>query len=464
MSEIEKIHFIGIGGAGMSAIATVLLEIGHKVSGSDLNSSEITKRLQEMGGKIYIGHDKDYLCEDIDTVVISSAIPENNPEVVKAKVSGIPVIQRAEMLGRLMKRQKGIAVAGAHGKTTTSSMISLAFERNEYDPTVVVGGELNDIGGNAKLGLGEYLVAEADESDGSFLKLSPYITVVTNIEDDHLDYYKTRENIKDAFLQFIESTHEDGFVVVCADDPVLTEMAEKVKHNKKVITYGASEDADYVIKNINLDGLLSKAVVIHHGKVLGELELNVPGKHNLLNALATVVVGMNCGMTFDEMIGSLKTFKGVQRRFQKIGYINEIMIFDDYAHHPTELKATLSAAKNVGAKRIIAVFQPHRFSRTKLLADEFGSAFMDADVLFVNEIYAAGEKPITGVNANLIIQEIEKCTGQSVQYIKEMRDIIPELVKIVKPGDIVLTLGAGNIWEVGTGLRDELYTREKVSV
>lgn len=464
MSEIEKIHFIGVGGAGMSAIAKVWLELGHKVSGSDLNSSEITKRLQEMGGEIYEGHNADYLKEDVDTVVISSAIPENNPEVVKARSINIPVIQRAEMLGRLMKRQKGIAVAGAHGKTTTSSMISLVFERNRLDPTVVVGGELNDIGANAKLGLGDYLVAEADESDGSFLKLEPYITVVTNIEDDHLDFYKTRENIKKAFLQFIESTHQDGFVVLCADDPVLNEMIKKLGPDKRVITYGVAKKADYCIKNIYLNGFLSKATVFYRGQELGELQLNVPGKHNLLNALATLVVGMNCDMSFQQVVDALKTFNGVQRRFQKIGSYDEIMIYDDYAHHPTELKATLAAAKNVGAQRIVAVFQPHRYTRTELLADEFGSAFVDADVLFINEIYAAGEKPITGVNAGLIVDEIKKQTGQNVNYIEKLADITPELVRIIKPGDLVLTLGAGNIWQVGVELFKEINASEEINV
>lgn len=452
MSEGKLIHFVGIGGAGMSGIAKVFLELGEHVSGSDLQASESTKRLKKMGGKIFIGHHENNVDSQVGKVVVSSAIPHNNAEVVKAKQLGIPIVQRAEMLGELMKRQKGIAIAGAHGKTTTTSMISLIFEKNGYDPTVVIGGELNDIGGNAKLGKGKYLIAEADESDGSFLKLKPYVTVVTNIEDDHLDYYGTRENIKKAFQEFISLTDPEGFVVVCMDDPVLSQMMPGLVDEKRIITYGVNTSANISAHNIRLEGFNTKFSVLNDGQELGEIKLSIPGKHNVLNALAAVAVGLNSGLSFEGIAKSLKPFLGAHRRFQKIGEIDGIRVYDDYAHHPTEIKATLSAAKTISAERIVAVFQPHRYTRTKLLAKEFGTAFSDADVLIINEIYSAGEPPIPGVDAEMIVNQIKTATGQPVIYLREKEEIVKRLSEITKPGDIILTLGAGNIWTVAYDL------------
>lgn len=460
MTDKQWMHFIGIGGAGMSGIAKVLLELGYKVSGSDLSSSEVTKRLESMGASIYRGHQENNLDERVDTVVVSSAVPKDNPEVVKAQRLGIPVIQRAEMLGHLMDLQKGIAVAGAHGKTTTTSMISLIFEKNGYDPTVVVGGELNDIGGNAKLGTGKYLVAEADESDGSFLKLKPTITVVTNVEDDHLDYYGTRENIQKAFREFISRTPKEGFSVLCLDDPVLSKMIPQLKGEPQIITYGFTPEAHFTAVNINLDGITTSATVLQQGKALGEIFLNVPGKHNVLNALATVAVGINCGLTFQEIVNGLQSFHGVQRRFQHVGRVNDIQVVDDYAHHPTEIKATLAAARTTRHKRVVAVFQPHRFTRTQLLAHEFGTAFTDCDILILNEIYPAGEKPIPGVSAQLIAEQIRAQTHQTLEYIADKNDITKRLLEIIQPGDLVLTLGAGNIWTVGQELVWALKEKE----
>ena len=460
MSEKQKIHFVGIGGTGMSAIAKVLLELGYPVSGSDLHLSETTKRLENMGARIFLGHHDENLDHQVGTVVVSSAIPKDNNEVVKAQVLDIPVIQRAQMLAMLMNRQKGIAVAGAHGKTTTSSMISLVFEKNEMDPTVVVGGELNDIGGNAKLGQGEYLVAEADESDGSFLKLYPYISVVTNIEDDHLDYYGTRENIIKAFQEFIFQTDPKGFTVLCLDDPVSKEMLPLIQSEKKVITYGFTSDADIYARDVRLNGLYTKAAVYNRDMLLGELRLSIPGKHNILNALATVAVSINCGLSFSAIANSLQPFRGVQRRFQDIGECSGIHIVDDYAHHPTELKATLAAAKTLNPERIVAVFQPHRYTRTHLLAHEFGMAFCDADILIIDEIYAAGETPIPGVNTGLIVEEIKKQSGQPVEYIVGKAEIEERLFGLIKPGDLVITLGAGNIWAVGTDLLQRLNAQQ----
>jgi len=461
MSEKQWIHFIGIGGSGMSGIARVLVELGYRISGSDLQASDVTRRLEALGATIYKGHEGDNLDAGVDFVVVSSAIPRNNAEVMKAQALGIPVIQRAEMLGQLMKKQKGIAIAGAHGKTTTTSMVSLVFEKNGLDPTVVVGGELNDIGGNAKLGNGEYLVAEADESDGSFLKLQPEITVVTNIEDDHLDYYGTRENIENAFVEFIMATPTYGFSVLCLEDPVLRRLFPSLKGKKKIFTYGFTNEADFHAENMVLNGNETKADVYYHNELLGQLNLSIPGRHNILNALAAVVVGMNCGLNFEGIAASLQSFGGVQRRFQKIGDIGEIKIYDDYAHHPTEIKTTLTAARTMQPKRLVVVFQPHRFTRTQLLSQEFGSAFKDADLLIVNEIYPAGEKPIPGVDAQLIINEISKQTGQKVEFIAETKAITPRLIETVRSGDLVMTLGAGNIWTVGFELFKTLNDKSK---
>ncbi|MGI6587546.1 MAG: UDP-N-acetylmuramate--L-alanine ligase [Peptococcia bacterium] len=460
MYEKEKIHFIGIGGAGMSGIAQILLELGYNISGSDLQVSEITERLVSLGAVIYLGHHENNLDQSVYTVVVSSAIPLNNPEVVKAKSLGIPVIQRAEMLSRLMKRQKGIAVAGAHGKTTTTSMIAFLLEKNNFDPTVVLGGEFNDIGGNAKLGQGEFIVAEADESDGSFLKLNPTITVVTNIEDDHLDFYGTQEKIKSAFYEFILKTPPDGFVVLCLDDPGVAQLVPEIEGKVKLITYGFSS-ADYVARDLRLEGFVTKFSVENRGKVCGEITLKIPGKHNVYNALAAIAVGMECGLSFTDIAKSLCDFRGVQRRFEKVAEIDGIHIYDDYAHHPSELKATLAAAKTVGAQRVVAVFQPHRFSRTQFLKQEFGTAFLDADVLVMTEIYSAGEKPLNGVSSHLLLEEIQKQTGQKIEYIPDKNSIAGQLVEMVQPGDLVLTLGAGDICSIGVALRDLLMKKEK---
>jgi UDP-N-acetylmuramate--alanine ligase len=465
MQEKEMIHFIGIGGAGMSGIARILLELGYEVSGSDLCTSETTRRLELLGARVFLGHHADHVNEDHATVVISSAIPEENPEVIKAKELGIPVLQRAEMLSRLMERQHGIAIAGAHGKTTTSSIISLLFEKNGYDPTIVLGGELNDIGGNAKLGRGKYIIAEADESDGSFLKLFPQITVVTNIEDDHLDHYGTKENISAAFYQFLLQTSADGFAVLCADDPGVKELLPKLEGKMRILKYGldpgAENDAgyDYLAREVRLNRLETRFLAERAGEVLGEIKLSVPGRHNVSNALAAVAVAMECGLSFAQIAASIAEFRGVHRRFEKIGEVDGVHIVDDYAHHPSELKATLQAARTVQPKRIVAVFQPHRYTRTKNLQTEFGTAFREADVLIMTGIYPAGEKPIEGVGTELIIDEIVKQTGQKVEYIPEREMLASRLVEIVQPGDLVLTLGAGNICSTGMELKRLLEQR-----
>jgi len=452
-----NIHFIGIGGSGMSGIATVLLQKGYQVSGSDLKESEATSRLADMGATIFIGHDGGNIGHDTSMVVVSSAIRENNPELAEARQRGIEVIKRGDMLARLMAEKKGVAVAGAHGKTTTSSMIALVFEKNGLDPTVIVGGDITEFGGNAKLGKGEHLVAEADESDGSFLLLSPLIAVITNIEDDHLDYYGCREAIKKAFQEFVDRVPADGCAVVCVDDANARELAEKC--GKQVITYGINHASDYSARNIRTEELVSTAEIYYRGAELGVLELNVPGVHNINNAMAAIAVGRIVGLDFGAIAEALKSFRGVHRRFQLLGNVNGIRVVDDYAHHPTEVKATLRAAQQTKANRVIGVFQPHRFTRTQFLHKEFGEAFSDADIIIINEIYAAGETPIEGVSAELIVNAIADKEKRPVYYFSTPEEITDFLYKTAEPGDLILTLGAGNIWTVGTKLVERLKAR-----
>lgn len=459
MSTTKRtIHFIGIGGAGMSAIAKVLLEAGNIITGSDLKRSEVTARLEEMGATIHIGHRVTNLGH-ADMVVVSSAIPANNVELVAAREAGIPVIQRGEMLAQLMEGRKGIAVAGAHGKTTTTSMISLTLERGGLDPTVLIGGEVNDIGGNAKLGGGEYLVAEADESDGSFLKLRPRIAVVTNVEDDHLDYYGTPEKIVEAFSTFVNQVPEDGLAVLCADNANAARIARTCR--RRVVTYGLENAADYEARNISHQALRSSFEVWERGVCLGTLSLSVPGKHNILNALAAVAVAREVGIDLSVVRCALADFHGVHRRFELVGEVGGIYVVDDYGHHPTEIKATLSAAKLGHFNRIICVFQPHRYTRTKFLHREFGTAFRQADELIITDIYPAGEAPIAGVSSKLIVDAVAAQDGPYPVYIPKLKDVVPYLLGRLRPGDLVLTVGAGNVWTVGVELVAALGRQEK---
>ena len=441
----------------MSGIATIMLQQGYKVSGSDLKQSVAAARLINMGAQTFIGHDGANVGHDTDLVVVSTAIRENNPELIAARDKGLEVVKRGEMLARLMVGKKGVAVAGAHGKTTTSSMIALVFERNGLEPTVVVGGDVNELGGNAKLGRGDYLVAEADESDGSFLLLSPTIEVVTNIEDDHLDYYGSREAIKEAFREFVAKVPTDGCLVVCHDDANTMEIARASQ--KRVITYGIKEEADYRARNIRTAGLHTFAEIYYMNGKLGELELNVPGMHNINNAMAAVAVGREAGLEFDAIARVLKEFRGVHRRFELLGFVRGISVVDDYAHHPTEVKATLRAAKQTNANRVIGVFQPHRYTRTMFLHREFGESFGDADVIVINEIYAAGELPIEGVSAGLIVDAIKQRENRPVHYFKTTEEITDFLSDTAKPGDLIMTLGAGNIRTVGVDLVERLKAR-----
>jgi len=417
------IHFIGIGGSGMSGLALILLDSGYKVSGSDIASSKITSRLTDKGAIIFKGHNENNV-ENADLVVISSAIHESNPEIKGAKNRKITMIKRAEMLARIMDNKYGIAVAGTHGKSTTASMISLLLEKGGFDPTVVVGGELNNFKNNAKLGKGNHIVVEADESDGSFLELNPRMAVVTNIEDDHLDHYGNMENILKDFKKFIDKVPNNGQVILCKDCDNTKGLAKQCRRN--YISYGIFTEADLMAKDIELDKLNSKSKIYWHGEKIGELYLKVAGYHNILNALAAIAVARELGINFMEIAKILETFQGVHRRMEIIANLDDkILILDDYAHHPTEIKATLSALKSGWQdRRIIAVFQPHRYSRTKLLAEKFGKAFFDADCVIINDIYSANELPITGINGETIFKEVNKSNHKNVKYLPSKKDIL----------------------------------------
>jgi UDP-N-acetylmuramate--alanine ligase len=444
----------------MNGIAIIMLGLGYQVSGSDLKPSAVTERLEELGVTFYTGHSADNL-GDADLVVASTAIPPDNVELVEAKVRGLPLAHRSEMLAWLMNRQKGIAVAGAHGKTTTTSMLALVLEKNDLQPTIIIGGELTEIGGNAKLGRGEYLVAEADESDGSFLKLDPYIEVITNIEDDHLDYYKNMENILAAFRGFLARTPEKGLAVVCLDDPRLRELMED--YHRPFQTYALDNpEADYTLKNSRLNRDVTSGDVYFRGSHIGNLKLKVHGRHNLSNALAVVAVGRFIGLAFDDIASVLANFTGAGRRFQLTGEVNGIRVIDDYAHHPTEIKATLKAAAQVKTGRVIGVFQPHRYTRTAILGERFGDAFKDADLVVVSDLYSAGERPIEGISAQTIISAIERHDGRRVIYLPTETEIVDFLVRTVSPGDMVLTMGAGDIWNAGVKLVARLKERQDI--
>lgn len=450
--KIQYIHLIGIGGSGMSGIAEVLLNLGYSVTGSDMAETEITKRLQELGGKIYIGHSPKNI-DNTDVVVYSSAVSKENPEVLAARDKRIPVIPRAEMLAELMRLKYGIAVAGAHGKTTTTSMVSLVLSMAGMDPTVVVGGRFNDIGSNVRLGSSEYLVAESDESDGSFLRLSPIIAVVTNIDEEHLDYYQDIVQIKDTFVQFMNKVPFYGSVILCLDNEHLRAVMDKIE--RRVITYGLTKEAMIRAEGIRFDGFSSEFTVIFEDTVIGRIRLKVPGMHYVSNALAAVAVGLDLSIEFEKIAAALSSYSGVQRRFQIVGEANNITIIDDYAHHPTEIAATLSAVKSTN-RRVVAVFQPHRYTRTKALAKGFGQCFNDADMVVVTNIYGAGEKPIEGVNASLVVKSLVESGHSRVMFLQTHDEIVDFLHGFACPQDVLITLGAGDIWKVGKRLWERL--------
>ncbi|MDH7576417.1 MAG: UDP-N-acetylmuramate--L-alanine ligase [Bacillota bacterium] len=438
-------HFIGIGGAGMSGLAKILLASGIKVSGSDLVVSPVIHKLRENGAQVSIGHTPENLQPGVDKVVVSSAIPPLNVELRAARERGLDVISRGELLAQVMSLFKGIAVVGAHGKTTTSSMISLVLAQAGLDPTFIIGGEVNDIGGNAKLGKGEFLVAEADESDGSFLKLEPYVAVITNIDNDHLDYYKNIEEITRAFQKFLSRLKPEGFAVLCTDNALVGKLEPG---GVEVITYGLQGTPDFKAGRVTQTGLKTEALVFQNRRKLGKLTLAVPGAHNIQNSLAAVAVGMRLGLSFSAIAEALATFRGAQRRFQMVAQCNGIRIIDDYAHHPTEIKALLQAAAGLHPRRTIVVFQPHRYTRTYFLKEEFGEAFQGSDLVIVTDIYPAGEKPLNGVNAGLVVEALKK-NKQNVVYLGQLEAVEEFLLREYQTGDLILTVGAGNVWTVG---------------
>jgi len=447
--KIRKIHFVGIGGIGMSGIAEVLLNLGYQVSGSDLRESEITSRLAELGGEIAFGHRAENVGE-ADVVVISTAVRGDNPEVVEAHRRLVPVIPRAEMLAELMRMKYGIAVAGTHGKTTTTSMVATVLTHGGIDPTAVIGGRLDAFGSNAKLGQGKFLVAEADESDGSFLKLSPTIAVVTNIDADHLDYYRDLEQIKETFVDFINKVPFFGLAVLCLDDPNIQALIPQVK--KRFVSYGLATQADLYATEIEHRADRTSFAVHYRGERLGRLSFRMPGRHNVLNALAAIAVALELGLPFAAIAEGFKDFGGVQRRFQIKGEVGGIMVVDDYGHHPAEIKATLAAARSGWDRRIVTVFQPHRYSRTQALFDEFVTAFYQADHLLVMDVYPAGEEPIPGADGRRLAEGICGHGHKDTHFVAERDAAVSHLMSVVREGDIVISLGAGNVWQVGEQL------------
>ena len=451
--KIRRIHFVGIGGIGMSGIAEVLHNLGYLVSGSDSRESETTRRLASLGVRVVIGHQAENLGE-ADVVVRSSAVGQENAEVAAARQRLVPVIQRAEMLAELMRMKYGVAVAGTHGKTTTTSMVATVLARGGLDPTMVIGGRLNALGSNAKLGRGDFLVAEADESDGSFLKLSPTIAVVTTVDAEHLDYYRDLAHIQDTFVEFINKVPFYGMAVLCLDQENIQALLPRVE--KRYVTYGLRSQADVLARDVEFAGMTSACRVFWKGELLGRLALNVPGLHNVYNALAAVVVGMDLDLRFEVIRDALAEFTGVDRRFQVRGEAGGITVVDDYAHHPVELKATLNAAKDGFGRRVIAVFQPHRYSRTQALLGEFSTAFYQADRLFVTEIYPAGEAPIPGVSGRQIADGVAGHGHRHVTYVADKSELAKAVLDQSAPGDMVLTLGAGDVWRVGEEILDRL--------
>ena len=451
-NKTKHIHFVGIGGIGMSGIAELLLNLGYKVSGSDLRSSDITRHLEELGGTVFEGHEAAGII-GADVVVASSAVGDDNPEVMAAVEEQIPVIQRAEMLAELMRLKKfGIAIAGSHGKTSTTSLVAAILAEAGLDPTVVVGGKVDCLGGrNARLGDGEFLVAEADESDGSFLKLSPVIEVVTNVDREHLDYYRDLEHIKETFLEFIGKIPFYGVAILCLDDDNVSSLLPLIKRRK--ITYGLTEQADLYASKISVQECLSEFTVTYQGTKLGRVQRTSPGRHIIYNTLAAIAVALELEIDFAVIARALSGFAGVQRRLQVKGEQQGILVVDDYGHHPTEIRATLDAIRDGWPdRRLVVAFQPHRYSRTKELFDEFTTAFHRADVLVLTDVYAASEKPIAEVNSETLLEAIKQHGQRRASYHRSLSTLPAYLLDIAREGDLVLTLGAGNIVGVGEQL------------
>jgi UDP-N-acetylmuramate--alanine ligase len=467
-AKIQQIHFVGIGGIGMSGIAEVLLNLGYKVSGSDLKSSAVTQRLAGLGAAVFEGHRAENIA-GAEVVVTSSAIAAENLEVVEAHKLHVPVIQRAEMLAELMRLKYGIAIAGMHGKTTTTSMVAAVLAGGGLDPTVVVGGRVDAMGSNARLGKSQYLVAEADESDRSFLKLSPILSVVTNIDREHMDCYRNMRDVKKTFLEFMDRVPFYGMVVACNDDPLLRRLLPEVQ--RRTVTYGTKRGSDFLIKleagssavSVPGDGRpLSRFRVSFRKKDLGEFTLHVPGLHNVLNATAAIAVGVGLDIGVEAIRAALDQFRGVDRRFQLRGRMGGVSVIDDYGHHPTEIRATLAAARSCGFRKVHVVFQPHRYTRTRDLLEDFTTAFGDADSLFVLDIYAASEKPIEGISGEALARAVREKGGRSAQYVGSFADAVSSAADVAEDGDMILTLGAGSVSQLGPLILEKLKERDTV--
>lgn len=451
--KIKRIHFVGIGGSGMSGIAEVLINLGYRVTGSDAAESETTRRLASLGATVKIGHARKNVF-GADCVVYSSAVSADNPELKEAMRAKVPIIPRAEMLAELMKMKYGIAVAGTHGKTTTTSIIASILGHAGIDPTVVTGGKLNSIGTSAKLGSGDFLVAEADESDGSFLKLSPTIAVVTNIDREHMDHYRDMEEVKGAYLDFMNKVPFYGCAVVCLDDPVIQNLLPSI--GRRFISFGLTAQADLHVKDFTQKGCDSTFEVWTGEERLGRFTMGLPGVHNVYNALASIAVARELDINATDIKAGLEEFTGVERRFQTRGTVGGVMVVDDYGHHPVEIKAVLKAAKEGWKRRLVVVFQPHRYSRTKDLYSEFLTAFNDAEKLILTDIYPAGEKPVKGVSTGALLKGIKEHGHKDVSYVPGLKDVPARLTSVVEPGDMVITLGAGDVWRAGMELLEVL--------
>lgn len=454
LKGLKNIHFIGIGGAGMSAIAHVLLKRGYHVSGSDMSAGHMGAKLAQEGALVYLGHAASQV-QGVDAVVVSTAIRQDNPELVEAKRLGLPVLHRSDALAAIINAADGVAVAGAHGKTTTSAMIACIAAASDVDPTIIIGGEVCSLGGNARNGNGPFVIAEADESDGSFLKFYPKYAIVTNIENDHMDHYGSEENIYLAFKQFLSNIREGGAAILCMDSPKLRKLATET--TTPVISYGLeNEDARYQARNITYSTKGTSYDLYIDNEFVIKVELIVPGRHNVLNSLGAIATTQSMGIELTTILAALKKFTGARRRFETKGRIDDVWVVDDYAHHPTEIGVTLKAARQTQPKRLICAFQPHRYTRTNLLFKEFSQCFAGCDQLVLTEIYSAGEMPIEGISGEALAASVAKTTGQNVTFIPTLHKVEEYLFSIAEPGDLIMTVGAGDIFKVGEELVTEL--------
>ena len=458
--RVRQVHFVGVGGVGMSGLAEILSSMEFEVSGSDLREGENTRRLQRLGVTVHVGHRAENVV-NADVVVYSSAIAPDNPEIIEARLRGIPVVARAEMLAELMRVKYAVLLAGSHGKTTTTSLVATVLRAAGFDPTVVVGGRMAALGSNARLGAGDLLVAEADESDGSFLRLTPTIAAVTNIDPEHLDHYGDYESLKRAFLSFLQRVPFYGLAVLCLDHPVLQELLPQI--DRRHVTYGLSPQADFSARHLSYRGIDTSFVAYKRGEVLTECTVRMPGRHNVLNCLAAIAIADELEVPIDVLKEALATFTGVARRFSVVAEVGGITLIDDYGHHPAEIRATLSAARNAFQRRVLVAFQPHRYSRTKLLFDDFTRAFNDADQVLVTDVYAAGERAIEGASGKELAEAIGAHGHHSVRYVSDRDELVQTLCRQAQPGDVVIALGAGNINKILPEIEQVLPVERKES-